>query len=160
MITTLSIAVIALSALLLIALLQKNRLARRIVDQQSEHENRMMGLNARIADADKWLRAANHRVEELARYQDIIDAEYAAKKIVALADNSANDIRSRANGLLESAKSEASELIRDAQQVMSRMKGEYDNSINKALAEAERIIQRADNVARKMTLEAYGPALN
>lgn len=90
MITILVIAVLAFAVV--IYLFYRSRIdLKKLETQLLLQKSTNKALISRLKDADKWLIAANAKVNQLAQYQDIKDAEYAAFRIVTRAKKEAQD---------------------------------------------------------------------
>lgn len=101
------------------------------------------------------LAAANKRIEDLAKYQAIIDVEARCKELREKTDHEVADRRKSASLEAERIRAEAKEYRESARQTKAKAETEANLRLSRADEEAKRIVSTAESKAKEIAGNAY-----
>ena len=110
---------------------------------------------AKADQASETLAAANKRLDELSKYQDIRDVEAHCKKLRQSAEQEAEQIRSKAQVDADMMRSDARSSREAARQAKTKAEAEANQRLHRADEEAKRIVDTAEAKAKEIAGNAY-----
>lgn len=126
-------------------------------------------LQQSLSDTEEKARSQESRIQELSKYQDIVDVAAEVQKLRNEAEKELADKRTKASEEIQAMRNAAEQEVADAKQeakeLREKSKARYESVINDADArlasvdtEAKRILSEAESRAKEIAGEAYEAA--
>lgn len=126
-------------------------------------------LQQSLSDTEEKARSQESRIQELSKYQDIVDVAAEVQKLRNETENELADKRTKASEEIQAMRNAAEQEVADAKQEAKELrekgKARYESVINDADArlasvdtEAKRILSEAESRAKEIAGEAYEAA--